>query len=66
MYTLDENGELFSPGWYTLNINVAYQLQSLIQINAGIENLLNTRYRPYSSGIASPGRNFMLTVRASI
>ena len=66
MYTLNENGELYSPAWYTLNINLAYQVKSFLQINAGVENILNKRYRPYSSGIVAPGRNFMITVRTSI
>lgn len=66
LYTSDENGNLYSPGWYTLNFNMAYQLKPFLQINLGVENILDKRYRPYSSGIAAPGRNFMITVRTSI
>lgn len=66
MYTTDENGNLYSPSWYTLNFNIAYQIKPFLQINAGIENILDKRYRPYSSGISAPGRSFMVTMRTSI
>lgn len=55
-----------SPGWYTLNLKSSYQLSEFININVGLENILDTHYRPYSSGISAPGLNLILTVRASI
>lgn len=55
-----------SPGWYTLNIKSSYQVSEQINLNAGVENILDQHYRPYSSGISAPGRNFILAVRASI
>jgi len=66
LYTNDENGNMYSPGWYTLNFNMAYQIKPFLQLNIGVENIMDVRYRPYSSGIAAPGRNFMITVRTSI
>ena len=35
-----------------------------LSINAGLENLTDQRYRPYSSGLVGPGRNLILSVRA--
>jgi len=35
-------------------------------LNAGFENILDYRYRPYSSGIVAPGRNFIVSLRISI
>ncbi|WP_185154160.1 TonB-dependent siderophore receptor [Fulvivirga sp. M361] len=55
-----------SPGWYTLNISGAYELNKTFLITAALENILDRHYRPYSSGISAPGRNFILSVRASI
>ncbi|GAB4242263.1 MAG: TonB-dependent receptor [Ekhidna sp.] len=55
-----------SPGWYTLNLKSSYQATEHISINAGVENIMDLHYRPYSSGISAPGRNFILAVRASI
>ncbi len=66
MYAADDNGNPYSPSWYTLNLNVAYQVRQFLQINTGVENLLNVRYRTYSSGIVAPGRNFFITIRVSI
>lgn len=64
IYATDENGNSYSPGWYTLNLKGYYQFTSYLQLNLGLENFLNHRYRPYSSGIVSPGRNFIIALRA--
>lgn len=65
MYATDKNGNPYSPSWYTLNIKASYQFNEVLQVNAGIENILNHRYRSYSSGICAPGRNFIVSMRAS-
>ena len=41
-----------------------YKLSDNVTITAGIENITDQRYRPYGSGIAAPGKNFVLAVRA--
>ncbi len=64
LYANDENGNPYSPGWYTLNLNSAYQVNSTFNISTGVDNITDQRYRPYSSGIAAPGRNFFVAVRA--
>jgi hemoglobin/transferrin/lactoferrin receptor protein len=65
MYATDEAGNPYSPSWYTINLLGYYQVNAFLQVNAGIENILDKRYRPYSSGIVAPGRNFMIALRAS-
>lgn len=62
-YLYTSNG---SPGWYTLNLKSSYQFSEVININVGVENILDKHYRPYSSGISAPGRNLILAIRASI
>lgn len=64
LYAEDENRNPYSPSWYTLNLKMSYQLSDLLLISGGIENITDQRYRPYSSGIAAPGRNFILSLRA--
>jgi len=64
LYAADDNGNPYSPSWYTLNINSAYQINSTFNVSTGVDNITDQRYRPYSSGIAAPGRNFFLAVRA--
>lgn len=64
IYATDKNGNPYSPSWYTLNLISSYQFKFGLTVNAGIENIFDVRYRPYSSGIVSPGRNFILGLRA--
>ncbi len=66
MYAIDDNGNPYSPSWWTLNLKSTIRIIEQMSVDIGIENILNQRYRPYSSGIASPGRNFILTLRASL
>jgi len=63
LYASDENGNPYSPGWYTLNFKLLYPMGDVLQLSAGIENLTDQRYRTYSSGIASAGRNFIFALR---
>ena len=64
MYALNEAGNPYSPAWWTMNFKVAYRINEFLRVNGSIENITDVRYRPYSSGIVSPGRNFMIAVRA--
>jgi hemoglobin/transferrin/lactoferrin receptor protein len=64
IYALDENGNPFAPSWYTLNLKVLHPLSDIFTISAGVENITDRRYRPYSSGISGAGRNFILSLTA--
>ncbi len=66
MYAIDNNGNPYSPAWFTINLKASYQLTPNLQIGAGIENILDYRYRPYSSGICAPGRNFIFSIRGKL
>jgi hemoglobin/transferrin/lactoferrin receptor protein len=65
LYAMDENGHPYSPGWFTLNIKGQYQLSTALTLNAGLENITDLRYRPYSSGIVAPGRNVVVSAQWS-
>ena len=63
-YSVDPiNG--YTPAWMTFNLNGAYQLNSKLQFQLGIENLLDKNYRPFASNISASGRNFSFTLRGS-
>ncbi len=64
IYAKDENGNPFSPGWYTVNLKAQYQLFKNLSSSAGVENITDQRYRPYSSGLVAPGRNFIIALNA--
>lgn len=64
IYALDDQGRAYAPAWYTLNFKASYQLSKVLMVTAGLENITDQRYRPYSSGISGAGRNFILSLRA--
>ena len=63
---LDENGDLQHIGslaWTTYNVYSSFKLSRQVTVNLAVENLLDTHYLPFSSGISAPGRNLILTIR---
>lgn len=64
LYLTDDDGNTYSPSWATLNLKMSFKLNHYLEILGGVENILDERYRPYSSGIVAPGRNIYTTVRA--
>ena len=54
------------PSWYTLNLKLSYQVSKYLNIELGMENILDENYRKFASGISAPGRNIILAVRATL
>lgn len=54
-----------TPAWMIFNVYVKYVVNPKLTLNAAAENLLDQHYRPFSSGVSAPGRNFILTLRSS-
>jgi hemoglobin/transferrin/lactoferrin receptor protein len=65
IYAIDENGNPYSPAWYTLNLKTIFKLTDNFSVSAGLENILDKRYKTYSSGLVAPGRNFVLSLKGS-
>jgi hemoglobin/transferrin/lactoferrin receptor protein len=65
IYATDAQGKPYSPAWMIVNFAARIPITPKIQVNAGVENLLDLQYRGYSSGIVSPGRNFQLSLRGT-
>jgi hemoglobin/transferrin/lactoferrin receptor protein len=65
LYAKDQNGNPYSPGWWTINFKGSFAFSQHWFFTAGVENMLNKRYRPYSSGITAPGINVVITLRVS-
>lgn len=53
------------PTWYTLNLKGSYDVRKNMTAQAGVENILDTNYRMFASGVNSPGRNVYVSLRAS-
>ncbi|MGJ8743776.1 TonB-dependent receptor [Polaribacter sp.] len=66
IYAIDANGNPYSPSYLTLNLKTSYRFTDNLLISTGLENITDKRYRPYSSGIVSPGRNFVVSLKANI
>jgi hemoglobin/transferrin/lactoferrin receptor protein len=62
IYPINENGDLYSPSWYTLNAKMKYNFNKHFTASFGVENITDQRYRTYSSGIAANGLNFIVGV----
>jgi hemoglobin/transferrin/lactoferrin receptor protein len=65
-----EDNELYAtadgmPAWNTLNIRLACQVHKYLNIQLACENILDTNYRVFASGVSAPGRNFRITLRTA-
>ena len=69
-----------TPPWYTINFASSYKIhfnqktqtsslsssaENTLQLQFAIENILDHHYKQFASGISAPGRNFIVTLRAS-
>ncbi|MEO5673009.1 MAG: TonB-dependent receptor [Chitinophagales bacterium] len=53
------------PSWWTLNLRLEYKLNKYLTVQAACENIFDSNYRVFASGISAPGRNFITGVRGS-
>ncbi len=62
-----EKGNIYAPegslSWVVLDLKASWKPLTALEISSGLENILNTHYRTYSSGISAPGRNLYLSLR---
>ena len=53
------------PAWMTLNLHASYQAHKMLNLQAGIDNIFDTQYRTFASGMNAPGRSLFVALRAS-
>lgn len=51
------------PAWITFNLKASYKLPKNLILQGGVENILDTQYRVFASGIHAQGRNIYLAIR---
>ncbi len=51
------------PAWLTANMRVSYKVHKLFTLQAGVDNILDTQYRTFASGINAPGRNIFAALK---
>ncbi len=54
------------PAWWTLNARAGYKFSQHVTLQLALENILDANYRVFASGISSPGRNFIATLRVKL
>jgi hemoglobin/transferrin/lactoferrin receptor protein len=62
-YAKNEKGQNYVAAWHTLNLKGAIFISQNVTIALGVENIADKLYRPYSSGISAPGRNYIASIR---
>lgn len=53
------------PAWFTLNLNLSWSPNRYVTLYGGVDNILDTEYRVFASGISAPGRNFYCALSVS-
>lgn len=51
------------PAWFTMNAKFSYKINEFVSLQCGVENMFDTQYRTFSSGINAPGVNIFGAVR---
>lgn len=51
------------PSWHTINFRMGTTILKYINLQLGLENILDKNYRYFASGMSAPGRNLVLAVR---
>ncbi|MBN8703753.1 MAG: TonB-dependent receptor [Bacteroidetes bacterium] len=53
------------PAWFTANIRASYKAHKYITLQLGVDNIFDTQYRHFASGINGAGRNVFFAIRGN-
>ncbi|MFZ9942058.1 MAG: TonB-dependent receptor plug domain-containing protein [Bacteroidia bacterium] len=51
------------PAWMVYDVNASMEPNAYWKVSCGINNILDTQYRTFASGINAPGRSLMIALR---
>lgn len=54
-----------SPAWNIYNVYTTYKIAPSFNLQLGIENILDTHYKQFASGVSGLGRNFTIAIRGN-
>lgn len=57
--------EIGMPAWFTVNIRASYKVAKYFSVSSGIDNVFDTQYRTFASGINAPGRNIFISLKGT-
>jgi hemoglobin/transferrin/lactoferrin receptor protein len=55
-----------TPSWFTVNFKTSINLPQHLNLQLGVENILDKSYRYFASGMSAPGRNFVIAIRYNL
>jgi len=55
-----------TPAWAIWNAGLYYAFKSRLYFTLNVDNILDTHYRPFASGVSGLGRNFVVGLRYSL
>lgn len=55
-----------TPSWFTVNFKTSINLPQHLNLQLGVENILDRNYRYFASGMSAPGRNFVVAIRYNL
>lgn len=61
---LENATSIGTPSWYTLNAYYLRKLNNNLSASIALENIFDTHYRPFASGVSAPGRNLIISLNA--
>ena len=54
-----------TPAWWIWNIESSYSISETLQLQCGVQNILDVHYKPFSSGISAPGRGVFVALNTN-
>ncbi len=51
------------PAWAIANFRASYKFNKILHVQVGIDNIFDTQYRTFASGINAAGRNIFVSLR---
>ncbi len=54
-----------TPDWWIWNIESSYSISETLQLQCGVQNILDVHYKPFSSGISAPGRGVFVALNTN-
>ncbi len=55
-----------TPSYHLFDIEAAYSFNDKLKVNLGVQNIFDTHYRLFSSGVSGAGRNIVISVTGTI
>jgi len=60
--TNDDEYYTGTPSWNTLNASFGYQMNKTLRLQLGLDNIFDTHYKEFASGISASGRNLKASI----